>query len=90
VDTAAWLALQHPSYLAMEVGLASVWMDDTCAACCWSDAAACKEAGGLFPGERGVIYYVRTDASFGGGGVPQRVWGGGWVTPMGGRAVMGH
>jgi hypothetical protein len=28
VKAAAWLALQHPSYLAMEPGLASVWMDD--------------------------------------------------------------
>mgnify|MGYP001807670133 CR=1 FL=1 len=27
------------------------WLDGSCAACCWCDAAACKEAGGLSPGE---------------------------------------
>jgi hypothetical protein len=104
LEAAAWLALQHPSYLAMEAGLASGWMDDVrhvagvtlqhakrLAACPQVRVGRQSEGWGFFKD------HVESDASFGRAGRDPRgcdrsprSWGVGWIRPRGWRCSTPH
>ena len=100
LEAAAWLALQHPSYLAMEPGLASGWMDHVrhVAGVTLQHAkrlAACPQV----RGQREVVLLVGCNSSHGvmGARNKKKDWeqeedgGSTWVTDReGARAVMGH